>query len=180
MAIHTINHTDDSGLSLYAFPADSAYSLVDWTTHRVALAERAGPDVGIYDATLDDAKGVTWLVFEGANQPAGYAYAIAKVDLLGEQIAADAAAAKAAAEYGVSGTIDDEAATVSTFKLSADFSSDDALYAKRALIFGDGAYAGVSYRITAYDGPNRRVTIYPALPAAPADGTAVRIAGLIL
>jgi len=71
MANRPFEWADSTGLVLYAFPASQ--SLGDWTTHRELLVERSAPNLGMYDATLDDAKGFVWYVFEGATQPASWA-----------------------------------------------------------------------------------------------------------
>lgn len=69
MATQQVYHRDGTGLTLYAFPV--GIDLTTWTTNRQALTETPAGS-GFYAATLDSANAETWVIFEGAAEPASY------------------------------------------------------------------------------------------------------------
>lgn len=85
MANQKVIHNAPSGGTYYAHPADlELYSLANWATNRVQLNERAAPNVGQYANEVDDSKGMVWLIFESATQPASADEAVASVALEAE------------------------------------------------------------------------------------------------
>lgn len=88
MPNHTATHIAATGGTYYAYPAHSSatYSLANWATHRVQLAELSAPNLGTYQGTLDDAKGFSWLVFAGSSQPASWDSALAEIDLTSDEV----------------------------------------------------------------------------------------------
>lgn len=68
MANFTVEHADQTGLTIYAYPANQ--SLADWTTYRVELVEQTSSNLGKYEGTVDSDDGRDWLVYIGADQPA--------------------------------------------------------------------------------------------------------------
>lgn len=58
----------ETGKIYYAFPVGVSFAL--WTAQRRLLVERAAPDLGWYDVTLDLSISKEWLVFEGEDVPA--------------------------------------------------------------------------------------------------------------
>jgi hypothetical protein len=65
-----VSLTRQPGQTLYAYP--DGYSLADWITHRVQLVEQSAPNLGRYQATLDESKSTLWRFFEGAGQPTNW------------------------------------------------------------------------------------------------------------
>jgi hypothetical protein len=65
-----VSLTRQPGQTIYAYP--DGYSLADWITHRVQLVEQSAPNLGRYQAALDESKSTLWRFFEGAGQPANW------------------------------------------------------------------------------------------------------------
>ena len=63
-------------------------TLASYVADKVLFVERAAPDLGIYDATVDESKGTSLRLFIGATQPASWADAVVGLtwDLLLEAI----------------------------------------------------------------------------------------------
>ena len=67
-------------------------TLASYVADKVLFVERSAPDLGIYDATVDESKGTSLRLFVGATQPASWADAVVGVgwDLLLAAFKADA------------------------------------------------------------------------------------------
>ncbi len=67
-------------------------TLASYVADKVLFVERSAPDLGIYDATVDETKGTSLRLFVGATQPASWEAAVVGVtwDLLLAAIKADA------------------------------------------------------------------------------------------
>lgn len=70
----------------------SGRTFASYAADKVLFVERASPDLGIYDATVDETKGTTIVAFDGATQPASWDDAIPGLvwDLLLAAFKADA------------------------------------------------------------------------------------------
>lgn len=78
MTIHDQQWVDATGKALYWFPDAS---LGTWLSNRVPAVERPAPDLGVYDALLDDSISADWYLFEGAAQPSDWDQSLASVQL---------------------------------------------------------------------------------------------------
>ncbi len=67
-------------------------TLANYVADKVLFVERSAPDLGIYDATVDETKGTSLRLFVGATQPASWEDAVVGVgwDLLLAAFKADA------------------------------------------------------------------------------------------
>ncbi len=76
--------------NLYAYYVGR--TLASYVADKVLFVERSAPDLGIYDATVDETKGTSLRLFVGATQPASWADAVVGVgwDLLLAAFKADA------------------------------------------------------------------------------------------
>lgn len=79
----------------------------------------------------------------------------------------------------IDGTINDAAATTTSFVVASSLSSSNDFYNGSVIAFTDGALVGIARRITDYVGSSRTATVSPALPSAPANGAAFIIIGRI-
>lgn len=67
-------------------------TLANYVADKVLFVERSAPNLGLYDATIDESKGTSLRLFVGAAQPASWADAVIGVgwDLLLAEFKADA------------------------------------------------------------------------------------------
>jgi len=74
--------------NLYAYYVGR--TLANYSADKVLFVERSAPDLGIYDATVDESKGTSLRLFVGATQPASWEDAVVGVgwDLTTSQIKA--------------------------------------------------------------------------------------------
>lgn len=76
------------------------------------------------------------------------------------------------------GPIVDTGTTTNAFKGDTTyFSSTNDFYKNQFAVFSTGTLAGVARKITAYAGSTRQFTVYPPLPAAPANGVYFFVTG---
>jgi hypothetical protein len=80
MTIRDVQWIDSTGKTLFWYPDAT---LANWTTSRVAATERSAPNLGIYDASLDDTISKDWYLFEGDSQPASWDAALTNLELDG-------------------------------------------------------------------------------------------------
>lgn len=71
---------------------------------------------------------------------------------------------------GETSSVNDPAATASSFAGASDLSTTDGFYNQSILTFTSGALMGQSSQVTSYAGATRKITVSPAFTAAPANG----------
>lgn len=163
MPNQTVYHNAPTGLTVYAYP--QANSLTGWTTHRVQLVEGTGDNIGRYSGAVDDAQGLSWVVFEQAAQPSSWDDQAGVINLPNSQYTIMATGTAATASAG--------ATTLTVTGLALDASK----YAKHFLAFADGDNQGAAIEILA-SSTGTTINLKDGIPAAiAATGARVQIGG---
>jgi len=78
-----------TGKLLTLFPHEKeGVSLASWSSLKAEAEERAAPNLGRYDVTLDDTYRY-WMVFEGSTQPTDWDQWVDVIDIYDGKILAD-------------------------------------------------------------------------------------------